>query len=185
MYFCVHLSPIHQTKLLFMNSGRRCRDVGKIWGLLWHHVACSFGTIHFGISWPLKMGEYVVSKRRQGITTIRCGISQNSADLSIAFFFKFLRFSRLSFWLRSVLRLKWVWRISGVIQEYRFTEKRLPGPNFASWNSHGLSRNWKEAFLYIKLRTWRTLLLPPSPHLEEWENWIFNVEIPFCWKLSD
>jgi len=37
-----------------MISGRRRRDVGKIWGLLGHHVACSFGTIHFWISWPLK-----------------------------------------------------------------------------------------------------------------------------------
>jgi hypothetical protein len=69
-----------------MISGRRRRDVGKIWGILGHHVVCSLGTIHFWISRPLKMGEYVVPKRWQGITTIRCGISQNSADLSIAFF---------------------------------------------------------------------------------------------------
>ena len=68
-----------------MMSGRRRRDVGKIWGLLGRHVPCSFRTIHFWISWPLKKDEYVVPKRRQGITTIRRRISQNSADLCIVF----------------------------------------------------------------------------------------------------
>jgi hypothetical protein len=84
-----------------------------------------------------------------------------TAQISALLFCKFLRFSRLSFWLRLVLGWKWVRRNSGVIQKYTYREKHLPGPIFGPQNSHGMARNWNETFLYINLRTLENSVIAP------------------------